>query len=88
MLDTALQNQLRDYFKKIERPVVLRAYAGEHAKKSELLGMLNDVAALSDAISVEQAAAEIQTDAPRPSGPLRAAAPRRSAGPWRARPAC
>ena len=70
MLDTALQNQLRDYFKKIERPVVLRAYAGEHAKKSELLGMLNDVAALSDAISVEQAAAEIQTDAPRPSGPL------------------
>ncbi|MCR9143032.1 MAG: alkyl hydroperoxide reductase subunit F [bacterium] len=55
MLDTALQNQLRDYFKKLEQPVVLRAYPGEHEKKAELHAMLNDIAALSDSISIETA---------------------------------
>jgi alkyl hydroperoxide reductase subunit F len=72
MLDTTLQNQLRDYFKKLKQPVILRTYPGEHEKKAELHAMLDEIAALSDSISVQSASAAREPGTPgEPAGPLR-----------------
>ncbi len=54
MLDNAIKKQLTEYFQKLEVPVVLRTFAGEHEKRSELLSMLNGMAELSDKLSVTE----------------------------------
>lgn len=54
MLDENLKEQLREHFRKIEEPVLLRVAPGEHAKKAELLQMLQDVAAQSDQITLAE----------------------------------
>ncbi|MCB1310289.1 MAG: alkyl hydroperoxide reductase subunit F, partial [Leptospiraceae bacterium] len=54
MLDEAIKNQLRDYFKKIHNPVFMEYEPGEHAHKAELLQMLNAVAELNEKIIVRE----------------------------------
>jgi alkyl hydroperoxide reductase subunit F len=53
MLDTNIQSQLKTYFEKIEKPVVLTATLDDSQKSIEMLTLLNQVANLSDKITVK-----------------------------------
>ena len=53
-LDAAITAQLRTHLEKITRPVVLAASLDDGPKSAELLSLLEEVASLSDAISVER----------------------------------
>ena len=53
MLDDALKTQLRSHFEKLTRPVVLKASVDDGAPSVELLSLLNELASLSDLVSVE-----------------------------------
>lgn len=54
MLDSAIQEQLKSVFTKLDKTVVLRVDRSSHANQDELLEMLNDVATCSDKIRVEK----------------------------------
>ena len=53
MLDINIQTQLKAYFEKIVEPIVLTATLDDSSKSTEMLALLNQVAALSDKISVK-----------------------------------
>jgi NADH-dependent peroxiredoxin subunit F len=55
MLDTAIQSQLRGYFARITRPVVLTAALDDSPASREMESLLADLAGLSDQISVIRA---------------------------------
>lgn len=52
MLDQNMKTQLKGYLERLERPVVITAFADEGAKSQEMLGLLEDIRGLSDKISV------------------------------------
>lgn len=53
MLDSALLEQLKTVFEKLEAPVRLKILGSSHADRAELVEMLESVASTSDKISVE-----------------------------------
>ena len=53
MLDDALKGQLRAYLEKVVRPIEIRAFVNGSAKSGEMLNLLNDIAGLTDKITVE-----------------------------------
>ncbi len=63
MLDTALKDQLKSYLTNITQPIELVASLDDSAKSAELAGLLDDIASLSDKVSVSRAGA----DARKPS---------------------
>jgi alkyl hydroperoxide reductase subunit F len=63
MLDTAIRNQLRTYLEKLQRPIELVASTDDSAKSAEMVALLEDIATLSDKVSVRLAG----TDERRPS---------------------
>ncbi len=63
MLDATLKNQLKAYFERITHPIALVASLDVGAKSEEMLALLQDIAALSDKISL----ATDGDDARRPS---------------------
>ena len=52
MLDSQLLNVLKEYSKKLEKPVQLKLFNGEHEKREELVTMLEQVASVSDSIDI------------------------------------
>lgn len=52
MLDTNIKNQLGAYLKKLQRPIQLIASLDDSEKSRELHDLLNEIAALSDKISI------------------------------------
>ncbi|WP_431862575.1 alkyl hydroperoxide reductase subunit F [Azospirillum sp.] len=54
MLDENVKGQLKAYFERITQPVVLAASLDDGPKSRELDSLLNDIAALSDKITVER----------------------------------
>ena len=63
MLDADLKSQLQAYLEKVVHPIELVASLDESAKSQELLGLLQDIASLSDKISLSPDG----TDARKPS---------------------
>ncbi|KNX38961.1 alkyl hydroperoxide reductase subunit F [Luteipulveratus halotolerans] len=53
MLDANLTAQLKAYLEKIQQPIVLRASLDDGAKSTELRGLLDQIAGLSDQVSAE-----------------------------------
>lgn len=53
MLDINIQTQLKAYFEKIVEPIVLTATLDDSSKSTEILALLNQVAELSDKISLK-----------------------------------
>jgi alkyl hydroperoxide reductase subunit F len=53
MLDINIQTQLKAYFEKIVEPIVLTATLDDSSKSTEMLALLNQVAELSDKISLK-----------------------------------
>ena len=53
MLDSNIQTQLKAYFEKIVEPIVLTATLDDSSKSTEMLALLNQVAELSDKISLK-----------------------------------
>ena len=72
MLDAGLTAQLRTYLQKITQPVELLASLDDGPKSAELLGLLDEIAALSDRITVVRAD-EGAADPRRPSFAIRRA---------------
>ncbi len=54
MLDPALSSQLKTHLEKLTQPVVLVARTDDGAKSAELLELLDEIASLSDKITVER----------------------------------
>ena len=52
MLDANLKTQLRAYLERLTRPVVLTASTSASAKSAEMVGLLHEIAELSDKVSV------------------------------------
>ncbi|MFN8081134.1 MAG: alkyl hydroperoxide reductase subunit F [Kineosporiaceae bacterium] len=69
MLDAALTTQLSAYLTKITRPIVLLASLDDGPKSHELAGLLDEIAALSDRITVVRS----DDDPRRPSFAIRPA---------------
>ncbi len=67
MLDASIKTQLKAYFERITQPITLIASLDEGAKSQEMLGLLEDIAALSDKISLDLTG----TDARRPAFAIR-----------------
>ncbi|ALJ11729.1 alkyl hydroperoxide reductase subunit F [Sphingopyxis macrogoltabida] len=63
MLDANLKQQLQGLLTNLREPIELIASLGDDAKSAELAGLLDDIAALSDKVSVTRA----DDDARRPS---------------------
>ncbi|WP_066097738.1 alkyl hydroperoxide reductase subunit F [Xanthomonas massiliensis] len=53
MLDDALKTQLKAYLEKVVRPIHITASVDDGAKSAEMLELLEDLASLSDAVSLE-----------------------------------
>ena len=70
MLDSTLKTQLRTYFERIVTPIALVASLDDGAKSAELRELLEEIAALSDRISVRVANddARVPSFAIQPSG--------------------
>ncbi|MCB1318526.1 MAG: thioredoxin family protein, partial [Leptospiraceae bacterium] len=68
MLDQQLLNQLKDYFKKLDRDVTLLLPEGNHEKSAELKDMLDSVASTSDRINVEHIAGSEDEATDNPDG--------------------
>ncbi|MGE5476010.1 MAG: alkyl hydroperoxide reductase subunit F [Bacteroidales bacterium] len=66
MLDDAIKGQLQAYFERITQPVELAASLDDGAKSQEMRTLLNDLAALSDKITVVE-----EDDARTPSFAIR-----------------
>lgn len=56
MLDTNIQQQLKQTFANLKSGVALRVFADDSAKSKELVTLAEDMAALSPLISYETAA--------------------------------
>mgnify|MGYP003375093303 CR=1 FL=1 len=69
MLDAALTTQLSAYLTKITRPIVLQSSLDDGPKSRELAGLLDEIAALSDKITVMRS----DDDPRRPSFVIRPA---------------
>ncbi len=54
MFDEEMKEQLRQYFARIEKPVQLQMYTGQHESRDELKQMLSAVAELSDKIELTE----------------------------------
>ncbi|MCL2523459.1 MAG: alkyl hydroperoxide reductase subunit F [Betaproteobacteria bacterium] len=54
MLDDAIKEQLKSYLEKLQRPIELVASLDDSAKAQEMRGLLTDIAALSDKISLRE----------------------------------
>lgn len=54
MLDAAIKSQLNQYLEKLQRPIELVASLDASDKSQELLNLLNEIASLSDKVSVRQ----------------------------------
>lgn len=54
MLDATFKNQLKSYLEKITRPIEIVASVDDSEKSRELLGLLDDIASLSECISVSK----------------------------------
>jgi alkyl hydroperoxide reductase subunit F len=52
MLDNTLKTQLQAYLQKLEAPIAIRASGDDSPKSAEMLALLDDIASLSDKISV------------------------------------
>jgi alkyl hydroperoxide reductase subunit F len=52
MLDTNLKSQLKTYLEKVSRPIEIIASLDDSAKSHELLGLLGDIASLSERVTV------------------------------------
>lgn len=52
MLDSTIKNQLKAYLEKLQRPIELIASIDDSAKSQDVLGLLDDIASLSDNVSV------------------------------------
>ena len=63
MLDAKLTAQLKAYLERLTRPVVMTASVNDSAKSAQMVALLNDIAALSDKITVSTEG----TDTRRPS---------------------
>ncbi|MGE4429387.1 MAG: alkyl hydroperoxide reductase subunit F [Sphingobium sp.] len=63
MLDTAMKDQLKGYLNNVTQPIELVASLDEGAKSTELAGLLEDIASLSDKVSFDRDGA----DARKPS---------------------
>lgn len=53
MLDESTKEQVKQYFDRIQKPVTIRLYSGEHEKRDELVSFLKDVKSLSSLITLE-----------------------------------
>lgn len=69
MLDANLKQQLQGLLTNLREPIELLSSLGDDAKSAELAGLLDEIAALSDMVSVERA----DDDARRPSFLIRRA---------------
>ena len=67
MLDPALSSQLKTHLEKLTQPIVLVARTDDGAKSTELLELLDEIATLSDRITVERAEGDGGTGDRRPS---------------------
>ena len=54
MLDSTIKGQLKAYLEKLQRPIELVATTDTSAKSQELLSLLDDIATLSDKVSVRK----------------------------------
>ena len=54
MLDAPIQTQLKAYLEKLQNPIELIASLDDSAKAAEIRSLLNDIAALSDKVSVSE----------------------------------
>ena len=54
MLDDAIATQLRTHLQKVVQPIVLRASLDDGAKSAELAALLDEIAAMSELITVER----------------------------------
>lgn len=54
MLDSTIKGQLKAYLEKLQRPIELVATTDASAKSQELLSLLDDIATLSDKVSVRK----------------------------------
>ncbi|CAG4901301.1 alkyl hydroperoxide reductase subunit F [Paraburkholderia saeva] len=54
MLDANLKTQLKTYLEKVSRPIEIIASLDDSAKSQELIALLNDIASLSDRVSVTE----------------------------------
>ncbi|MBW7857975.1 MAG: alkyl hydroperoxide reductase subunit F [Leptonema sp. (in: Bacteria)] len=54
MFDQDMKNQLSEYFKKLTKPVEIRTFTGLHSNKDELMEMLNELAGLSNQITITE----------------------------------
>ena len=52
MLDVAIKTQLKAYLERLQHAIELVATLGEDAKSQEVRGLLEDIATLSDKVSV------------------------------------
>lgn len=53
MLDESTKEQVKQYFERIQNPVNIRLFSGDHEKREELIDFLNDIVSLSSKISLE-----------------------------------
>jgi alkyl hydroperoxide reductase subunit F len=58
MLDANLKTQLKAYLERITNPITLVASLGEGAKSQEMLSLLEDIASLSDKITLDRNGAD------------------------------
>ena len=70
MLNVSLRSQLQTYLRNIRRPVELIVSPGGNQKSSEMLSMLNEIASLTDQVTVIEAQ---QGDERKPSFSIRQA---------------
>lgn len=61
MLDSAMLDQLKTVFSKLEKPVTLRIHPSSHADQPRLREMLDELASTSDRILIEEAGASSPT---------------------------
>ena len=57
MLDNQLIEQLKQYFERLQKDVVLALEPGEHEKREELKGMLEGIASASPRVTFAEVAA-------------------------------
>ena len=67
MLDANIKTQLKAYLEKLVDPIELVASLDDSAKSAEMRGLLEDVAALSDKVSLLELTEMSGADARRPS---------------------
>lgn len=60
MLDSTLKSQLQAYLEKVVRPIEITASIDDGAKSKEMMGLLEDVAALSDKITLKTVTGDTQ----------------------------